>query len=879
MLWLLLWMFGGDVAPPPTPADSEGRAAAPVPAERNDGSTPPAPRATPPATSDWLEHLAEPLPAPIAAAADDPRALVLTGRLTVRQRPWIHPAGVSVRLTRHWLDTVLPTAASDAALADEREPRAVTGSDGTFALRLLPAAGELFFLIDRGGVWMDFQRVPPLRPTGGTDLGDVFLDDRGSVCGQVVDPYLQPVAGVQVRAVDEVLNRLASGLEDLRADRTCGAERFPTDGSTAFGPLPPWVAHRDGLLPFPIAYTDADGHFELRGLRPGEQDLFLRFATGHGSLRGVQVAGLRTTDVGSIRLQPDEPVQLTFQDLQQEPWIGASIALVDDQLGFGPTVERTSARGEVSFSVASPATTRVLFAHPGGGPWFSIGMLADMPPRVIVPAPAEVRVRLLDAGGQPLVGGRVRLFVTGAQFRAVDHRLPSWMQPTEQQPSLHVGKGTGNLVAVASHPDCAPAIAVVDSSSVAELTLLPLQHITVRVRDSGGQAVAGATVRVQVHEHPDLQFRGAQWAALANDRARIGTTDESGQIEVPVWGTWFSLQATHPDYAPSAGPHFVPRPDSVVDLTLRRPGAITGVLTMQHRAAPAGFRIRVRQTAPPGNPLDGSGFLADHVAVTGEDGSFAFRELCAGIWELQPEFPPLPSIGGARSPAANFCRQQVLLDEGQSMHCVIEANREMLTTPQLRGVVRQNGAALAGALVRVRELGPAAPKPRKPRPRKPTAPPKDAEPLRVHWQQQCTTDWFGDFDFANLEPRKEYELRVDVPCNGRMQFVRRYVVRVDEDTRPGRRIDVDLATGSVRLQCSTNGRPFAGRMVRLRQQLDHGDEGACFELLTDELGECTADGLPEGTWTLEPMFGGNFEPTTFAVQRGTIGLCVAQFLP
>lgn len=831
----------------------------------------------PASTSTWLEQVTEPEAQPIAAAPDDPRAVALRGRLTVRQRPWIHPAGVTVRLTRHWLDTVLPTEASDAAVANDREPTAVTQPDGSFVLSFLPLSGELFFLIDRGGSWMDYQRVPRVPAAGATDLGDVWLDDRGRVRGVVLDAMDQPLANVRVRAVDEALNRMGSGLDDLREGRLRGADRFAANGATALGPLPPWVARRDRLLPFPAALTGADGSFELRGLRPGVQDLFLQHEHGHGSLGRVQVAMLRTTDVGEVRLHHNESAALTFVDVERQPWIGAAIAFVDAELGFGPAVERTNAKGEVHATVASRAGTQVLFAHPGGGPWFRVGSLADMPTPVTVPQPANVRVQLLTPEGQSLIGGQVRFFVTGAQFRPVDRRLPAWMQPTEVQPGLHAGKGVGRLIAIASAPDRAPAIAEVDSDAVYQMTLLPLQRLTVRVRDSAARPIAGATVRLQVHRHPDQTFCGAQWDALANDRVRVGTTDEHGLVEVPVWATWFSLQALHPDFAPSAGPHFVPKPGAVVDMTLLHAGAITGVLTMQRRPAPPGFRVRARQLPPPGNPLDGSGFLAEHVAATGDDGSFAFRGLCAGIWDLQPELPPLPAVDGARHPAAAFVPTQVLLDEGQALHCVLEANRPLLSVPQLAGVVRQDGAALAGALVRVRELARSAPAGKRRRTTRTVSPPS---PPAVIWQQQCTTDWFGDFDFANLERDAEYEVRVDVPCNDRLQFVRRYVVRTSNDeVHPTTRLDVDLTTGSVRLQCSADGRPFAGRMIRLRQVLDQAEDGACFELLTDDYGECVADGLLAGTWTMEPVHGGSLEPAEFTLHTGEIRLCVAQHRP
>lgn len=608
--------------------------------------------------SFWLEHLSAADQAPTAARDDDAWAAVLRGRLTVRQRPWVHPAGVQIRLTHHWLDTVIPTESRE--LIHTREPVATTAADGTFAFRFRPGSGELFFLIDHGGAWLDYQKVPRV-PRAGTewDLGLVFVDERGGARGQVLDGNGWPLRGVVVRAVDATLADLASGLTDSPSARLGDAEQFDAAGTTAWGPMPKWVTRRDLMLPFPRATSDKDGKFELRGLRPGTHDLIFRHDAGTGSLRDVQVAATRSTEVGAVRLHHDRSIDLTFLGDSGQPWIDASVALVRDDLGYGGIAPlRTNTRGEIHAMVADPGATRVVFTYPGDGPCVDLGLAVAAGPIVRVPRLPAVRVHCRStppAWCNPEVGCACSPLACCSG--PVHRRLPEWMQPTELQPGLHVGKGTPGTVAVASVPGFAPAMAQVRPGDNT-LTLLPLQHVRVRVHNLDGHAIAGATVRLQMHQHPDLDFPGAQWELLASDRARVGQTDEQGLLDMPVWGTWFSLEASHPDFADTAGPRFLPQPGGTIDLLLQRRASIMGTLTTQHRPASAGFRVRARQRPPAGNQLDGSGFLAEQLAVTGTDGNFAFRDLCAGIWNCSPSSLPHPgcSVPHGRRPPSRASR-------------------------------------------------------------------------------------------------------------------------------------------------------------------------------------------------------------------------------
>jgi hypothetical protein len=401
------------------------------------------------------------------------------------------------------------------------------------------------------------------------------------------------------------------------------------------------------------------------------------------------------------------------------------------------------------------------------------------------------------------------------------------------------------------------------------MTMLPIQSITVRTLDRHGTVVAGASVRIQAHDNPEFTWSGAQWSLLANDRVHVGRTDEQGLLTVPVWQTWLSLQADHPAFGPSPGQKVLPIPGQRVDLMLRRPAQVIGHLTFHQRAAAAGFRVRARQKPPPGHVLDGSGWLDEQLAVTGENGAFSFRGLDSGVWELRPELPSVPDVSGAREPGSQWKSIQVLLAEEQELHCTLEAEAEPMASRQLVGSVTMDGIALTGALVRLREHDASEAsleryRARRARTRRGGEAP---EPVRV-WTRQLTTDAFGDFGFGDLQPDTDYEVRIDVPWQDRLQFLARRVVRTKADPREAVRIDVAMPSCTLQLDCSEAGRAWGNRMLRLRQIDKEGNELARFETLTSTLGVCMAERLPAGTWLVEPVHGGRCEPAEFTIPQG-----------
>lgn len=840
------------------------------------------------------QSLVTPEAAVEAAADDDSRAGVLRGRLTVRQQPWEHPAGVEIRLTGSWLDSVVPTDCEPGTEAPSRDDvRTTTDRNGFFAFRLVPPSTELFFLIGHGTEWQDYQKVPKLPRAAETlDLGDLFVDQRGEIVGRVVT-YGQGLPNVLVRAVDDPLLDGASGFEDVMAARSVGTETFTVPGATRDGPLPAWVVRRDRYLPFPVAITDHAGNFRLRGVRPGNHNVFATAAApdfANGRSDGVLVASGRTTDLGAITVKPGRTVYATFVDERRQPWIGAEVSVLHAATGFGVTMAHTDAHGAARLHTFDGPRGQLVFGLPGGeGPWFDLAwpeqrelawLIDGQEMTFTVRRPTDFAIALVDEGNRAITGGRIRLYAQSDAFRPVDRLLPAGLQPRETTPGRYECRLPCNAVLVASAPGFAPAIAPISPTGnplgamgvAFPVTMVPLQRATVFVHTLRGAPVAGASVRVQVHANPELKFAGAQWQALANDRVLLGRTDDRGELEVPIWPTQFSFQADHRDFAPNAGARLQPSPGQRIDLLLLGGGEVRGTLTMEARPAPAGLRVRARQRPPEGNPLAKNAFLDERVAVTGADGSFALRRLVAGIWELTPEVPRAPSATRPAAPLQKWSSTKVQLDEGQELHLALELQADAMAPIQLQGVVTLNGATLPGALIRLRELDPEKPRERnqlRRRLREQLVRGEDEALLRdetAPWQR-CTTDVFGDYRFRELAAGSEHELRIDIPSGGRLQFAGRRIVRAGAPGQPTR-LDVAIGTSQVRLSCDYQGRPLRDRMLRLRQVTGEDTETARFDVLLDGDGQTLLENLPAGSWTIEPRHGGRCEPGSIEVPAG-----------
>jgi hypothetical protein len=419
---------------------------------------------------------------------------------------------------------------------------------------------------------------------------------------------------------------------------------------------------------------------------------------------------------------------------------------------------------------------------------------------------------------------------------------------------------------VASAPGFAPAVAswpdvVAGKRGPLALPLRRLQSMLVVVRDAPGAPIADAEVWARVEPHPDDRSVGTAWAAPAESKVWLGQTAANGELVVPTWDALFSFQVAHRDYATAALPRVAGHVGRC-EVTLQLGGDLAGTLVLGHRAAPPGIRVRARQQPAATDALAASAVLAERLGVTGVDGDFGFRNLMPGSWDLVPELPPVPHAAGARSPAA-FAAQRVHVEPGRERHYQVPILRDRTLAEHaaaiLQGRITMNGAAVPQALVRVRAPAPRAAPPRMDR--RDGSRPAVLEPP---WTSRAETDEFGEFSLPDLEPQRDYELRIDVPGHGRLQFVGMQVVRTPAQGATARH-DVALQGSAVHLFGSLGTTAAAGRMVSLRQLGADGRTLASYDLLLDAVGQAFVPSLARGTWQLAPAFGGSCSPARFEV--------------
>lgn len=813
----------------------------------------------------------------VASALNDPEGLpedpdqgerssygTLKGRLMWKEGR-LPLTGVEIAMTRSWLDTVLPTVVED----EPQDPvllerRVTTDEHGVFSIYPVPTDGNLFFLIGRDEPFMDFRKVPKLPLPGHTvDLGEIYIEERGSLTGRVVRPGGLNVNNVQVRAVDDPFLKDPLASEELRRDRNL--ESIDPDGMVRGEVVPDWLSRRDRLLPFPQTETRGDGTFLIRGLRPGQHVVYFRQLATAASRR-VLIASGQTTDLGDVRVGVGETLsgrlEYRSRDFRsREPVVGAELAAVSSTMGIGPPVVHSNARGEFRFfGLVSGEPVHIIYRIRPGEPWLLLTTEtpgANDRPRLEtyrIERATVARIHLVDQEGVPIPRATVRLMRTTNVFRREDVRLPDHVQPVEEEPgswTARIANPVG-LRLIASAEGHAPAVTPVKPEAFRPegMTLMMLRAFPMRfsVTDYGGEPVEGAEVHAAIREAEWYPFAGSSWSLLSAEPVNLGLTDSDGILERDgFWGTNMVFAAVHPEYANSPIQNTVPEKDRVVDLRLVSPGRIEGHVSEGYQQPVRRWRIQAEPNRSDNDPLFHNPFLRTVTTITSADGSFSIPHLHPGRWTLRPLLPAAP--GAQRLSFQEEWLQRmtrsIYVQEEQTVYTDMELEHPPWREASITGAVELDGVSEPGLVVRLY--------------RTESRPSSGRELRRWEYRRRLTgpqlpvmlhsslTDHAGEFRFFDV-PSGRYVVALEIPHQGRAQRLGAVTVHLDEE-QP-QKLELKVLTGT--LQCTIiteEGRTLAGRMFRLQMPTDDGT-GAEFVVLSDSIGMIRLPRMPMGDYVL-----------------------------
>jgi protocatechuate 3,4-dioxygenase beta subunit len=276
--------------------------------------------------------------------------------------------------------------------AFERSPleyEAVTGADGRFELRDLPAGTYELTARGKGHAPLSVPGLAIPAGAGSTDLGTLLLAPGVPLEGYAADPAGKPVAGVEIYALQPDVFPMSTF---LRPDAT------------------------------PAAVTGADGFFRIEDRRAGETIHLLAARDGYAP---AEAPGVRVPSEPPVRLvlKPASTVEGKTVGVDGEPIAGAMIfAFPTDSMPLGGRRLAGGNSGPVtsdeegSFRIENvPPGLFELRAMAPGRQQARLGNLEVRPGEVlqgleIVLAPgATITGRVLSASGQPARQAEVRL--------------------------------------------------------------------------------------------------------------------------------------------------------------------------------------------------------------------------------------------------------------------------------------------------------------------------------------------------------------------------------------------------------------------------------------------------------------------------------------
>lgn len=612
-----------------------------------------------------IPNVAAKLSSPGAVAIALQRAATVSGVVTDDKGQAVN--GARVRIDRDPGLRRLMRAASMASVFGQ--PSALTGPDGAFQLRGLPAERGAILEATKTG-FAAGRKLGMSWKTGDQVKGVAIALKRGLTArGKVVDAQNQAVSGAQIFT--------------QKRDLSPGGGR----GMVLRG-MPQSEK--------PDAVSGADGTYTVGGLDEGEYSVSVtRDGYARKNVASLEVKGPEESKWPPIVLAAGMAIGGTVKNPQGQPVIGAQIFAIGENAGR-PIDASTD--GDGKFRIGGLAAERPIMLMISADGYASLQRNATPPVEdlaIVLKSTGTVRGRVLDAATQnPVTDFAISRTGAGGfggfqiQIRngAVGNGDRSFQSADGTFELTDVPPGKWTIRASASGYRNADVSGVeVGEGETKESVVLSLKKggsLTGRVLDpQRGTGVPNASVAWRAaggggFGGPMMMFGGGGNNSTATDANGQFTFDGLPEGKV-------TITAAHPDYL-DAAKDVTPDQQQSVDITLGTGGSISGTVVGRDGRAPiGGAQVALNEQGDSNN-------FANETTKTDGNGAFLFEHLRAGRYRLT-----------AQTPSGNSKPNEVILVESQSQSGVL---LQMISGALVHGTVSGLPAGRLGG-VRISAFG------------------------------------------------------------------------------------------------------------------------------------------------------------------------------
>jgi protocatechuate 3,4-dioxygenase beta subunit len=555
-------------------------------------------------------------------------------------------AGARVSLRRDDADDMRTRMMRLFQEPDETVFESVTGADGRFEVRDLPAGTCSLEARASGYAPLTVPGLTLPEGAGSTDLGTVVLTPGVAVEGYVVDPQGRPVEGAEVNASDGGASRAMARMM-RRADNA---------------PAP--------------AVTGQDGYFRIEDRRSGET---VDLDASRAGFAPAAAPGVRAPTGEPVRivLQPSSAVEGKVVDGDGKPVAGARILIFPiDRRGGSFQVSDGTSDDSGAFRIedvspgASEARVTALRFQPAYVANLEIRPGQDLKGvEIVLAAGAAVEGRVLSPSGRPVAGARVEV------VEAEESRLFMMQASAETDGDGRYrldGVAPGTRTVQAEHKSYRRAVRDLEvrpGENTLDISLEGGSEVRGRVVDEGGAPVPGARVM--------LREGMRSWDLPSG----VSGADGGFTLEGVADGT-YTLLGEKDGFARDEGQEVVVAGSSVggLEVKLGRGGAVTGQLLGLDFTELSQVQIRA------------DGGMGGRTGTVRPDGSYRIENLAPGKRRI------VASLPGATRQADG----EVELEPGVSE---VRLDLDFGEGFALTGRVLRNGEPLPGEMVSINPSG------------------------------------------------------------------------------------------------------------------------------------------------------------------------------